>query len=298
MVYTKLVSSGSMHEVYQFEKEPINKGRSLSSYAAILDLQPIEKPMQSQDQLRIRRERKEYTSRRPDSVKRARKNLTRLIYANLYKSQPPFILTLTIYEVTTVSIAWKRYRDYLALLRRHYGHDFRVVSVLEFQERGAVHFHSLYFDFPLKEIGCIGRYVKSLYGRKKTRFIHECPPGRQCERRTRHMQRMWLWGFSDSLVTDGSPKLAGYLAKYLQKAMLDERLRGEKAYSATRNALRPMHYASSTLHIFLPQLIPTGDPCVDLTFDTKWLGKGRYKQYLETDTHANNKTQSNEYHST
>jgi len=38
------------------------------------------------------------------------------------------------------------------------------------------------------------------------------------ERTERRIQNLWGWGYVDCLATDGRPNLAGYLAKYMEKA--------------------------------------------------------------------------------
>jgi len=61
--------------------------------------------------------------------------------------------------------------------------------------------------------------------------------------------------------------------------MQDLRLRGQKAYYASRNAVRPMSYGSSSLSGFIPELIPNIAPSHQHEFDTYWLGRCIYKSY-------------------
>lgn len=60
------------------------------------------------------------------------------------------------------------------------------------------------------------------------------------ERSTRYFASLWTHGFTDVIATDGSSKLATYLAKYMSKALADFRLIGKRGYSASHNILRPV----------------------------------------------------------
>lgn len=113
-------------------------------------------------------------------------------------------------------------------------------------------------------------------------FQHKCPPGRQCERRTRRVSRVWLRGFVDGVATDGSPKLASYLTKYLSKSMHDIRTFGKKAYHTSHNILRPMHVGSGSediAAILKEHVIPNSQPLTHRVYPSEWLGEVDYKQY-------------------
>ena len=147
-----------------------------------------------------------------------------------------------------------------------------------------MHFHCLFWGLP-QELGCKGRYVK--WGRY-IRFIHECEPGRQCERRTRDIQALWQRGFVDCRVTDGNAALAGYLSKYMQKSMHDARLVGRQAYSCSRNILRPVLAASSTLSNYLGEIIPVDNvPLQTFEFETRFLGRAIYQRHNIEIPHGN-----------
>jgi len=91
------------------------------------------------------------------------------------------------------------------------------------------------------------------------------------------------WVFVDCVKTDGDPKLAGYLAKYMRKSMYDSRLVGQKAYSASRSALRSVSFSASAAFDYSEELwgidLSTSTPLQEYQFSTQWLGKGRYRLY-------------------
>jgi hypothetical protein len=69
--------------------------------------------------------------------------------------------------------------------------------------------------------------------------------------------------------------------------MQDQRLRGRRAYSASRSLLRSVSFSGrSSLEFWaeasevnLSTELSTDMALLDFVFDTKWLGKGRYKIY-------------------
>jgi hypothetical protein len=135
------------------------------------------------------------------------------------------------------------------------------VLVPEFQKRGAVHFHALYWGLP-----------EALFRK---------------ERETRTLSRLWGHGFVFLKETDGHEKLAFYLAKYFTKAYQDPRLRNQKSYVASRNVKRPIvQKGPFIMSMVLDEYGVTEEPLVDRTYTTKWLGEGRYRLFQLTDVES------------
>jgi len=88
-----------------------------------------------------------------------------------------------------------------------------------------------------------------------------------------------FWGFGYAFVkeTDGHERIANYLSKYMAKAFLDSRLAGRKAYTASRNVLRPLSFSGvSSLalsHILDDFLSPDMALVESRNFDTMFLGR-------------------------
>ena len=225
------------------------------------------------------------SKRREFSITRCRKSFFRLVRANMSKS-PPALLTLTMLEIVDIAEAYQCLHKFGQRLRRTFGKSLSWIAVPEFQKRGAVHFHILIWEVPA-ELPCIlGKTYRDSTGKKHRQ--HLCPEDRQCERRTRVIASIWKYGFVDLEKTDGSPKLATYLAKYMTKTISDSRLLKKKAYNATRNILRPEIYNNPfQVSIVLEMWDITKDtkPEYERKYDTKWLGQCRYTTYLlENDT--------------
>lgn len=195
--------------------------------------------------------------RSSDSVRRAQRGFRRLVRANLVGDAPPAFLTLTLFQVLPYAASCVLFTAFIARLRREQGQEFRYIAVPEFQKRGALHFHVLIWG--------LNEYAAK-------------------ESETRYFARLWLRGFCDCLVTDGSPRLSGYFAKYMSKSMQDVRLGGKKAYFCGRNTLRPVSISAGTLaqfklEVIAQEVIHTGELTFEKTFDSIWLGRCHYSKY-------------------
>jgi len=232
--YSKVIQSGNILEIYEYQKQL---------------------PERRNKPKKDRVGGKKSATRRSDNASRLKRHFIRLAGANLVGTECPLFFTFTMVEIVRIEIAYRIFTAFIQKLRRQYGLHWRYIAVPEFQKRGAVHFHVLFWGLPEKiEID---------------------------ERNTRTIQRLWARGFVDCFRTDGSPKLVGYLTKYMSKAMFDQRLFGAKAYSASRNALRPLLFRldeefDDVADYFLPV---SNSPLQDRQFMTQWLGKGRYRLY-------------------
>lgn len=231
--YAKIIQSGDLLELYEYEKEPTPK-----------------KPNTKRS-----KRYKKYKSDR--HIARAVANFRRKVRATLQLGTP-YLLTLTMGDIVDIGVAFKLYTQFGARLRRVYGKEIAWITVPEFQKRGAVHFHILIWN-----------------------LSHEAY---LTERNTRRIQNLWGYGYVDIASTDGSPKLSGYLAKYMSKAMHDDRLFGKKAYSCSRNTLRSVSINSQTAVALIKEefSLETLPPTTDREYDTEWLGKARRRSYEGT----------------
>jgi len=214
------------------------------------------KPAKAQGRPRDR----QFRPRSYQNLRRAERAFRRIVRANLVGDSKPALLTLTMLQELSLSASVKLFTAFIARLRRDHGQTFRYIAVPEFQKRGAVHFHVLVWG--------LNQYAQE-------------------ESETRYFARLWLRGFCDCVITDGSPKLAGYLSKYMSKSLQDIRLGGEKAYYASRNSLRPVSVSAHSvaeykIEVIKQEVIHTGELLNERTFDTLWLGKCHYQRFLIT----------------
>lgn len=193
-------------------------------------------------------------SKRADfSLRRARRNFIRIARSNLTETAKPAFLTLTFSANASLSYAAPRFNGFTKKLSYHFP-GVRYLAVPEFQKRGAVHYHLLVWGLPKQTV---------LY-----------------ERNTRFLADLWGHGFIDAIPTDGSTKLASYMAKYLFKAIQDVRLVGRRAYTASRNILRPVFNFPPRAIAFLSEVWGsdvTTEVLTDRKYPTQWLGWCRYR---------------------
>jgi len=248
-MYTKIIQSGNLLEIYEYEKEPIPP------------------------KAKRRKPRRSYGRRVSRNSERARRSFFRLVRSNVGFGASPALLTLTMYDIVPIGDAWKCFTAFFARWnRKRKAERLRFIAVSEFQKRGAVHFHVLVWGLTDEEISS--------------------------ERDTRAIQAIWTYGFIDCIKTDGNPKLAGYLAKYMSKAMQDQRLFGRKAFSASRGLVRPVSLNTKTQIAYAQELWGLKGESVDNlvlteeTYATLWLGRCKYKQIRLSNPNAENHTGS------
>jgi hypothetical protein len=267
MPYSKLIQSGNYAELYQYEKEPQPKRlRTVFTQRKREEL-TIDQSLQ----------------KRLDNVVRARRNFFRLIHANLKSNDKPIFITLTTVNEKSVVIAYTYLTEFITRLRKIYGAEFRYIAVPEYQKRGAVHFHCIFWGLPLTDIFHEIPWSAWLKIKPKVRerflaFCNEHNYDSTTARGTRHFQHQWARGFLDCVPTDGSPKLATYMAKYMFKTMSDRRLYQSKSYVCGRNTLRPVSTKISPFDDLI-NLIVGDEPPVKVSKYQSYLGECTYSVY-------------------
>lgn len=174
-----------------------------------------------------------YRKRRPlaeqqitaSSLSRTRTGLIRLVNSNarMYFNEKgevvkPQFLTYTIHEnIKDVRIANPLFTNYIKRLNYHtFGSKESIVKyvvVPEFQVRGAVHYHAVFFNLPM---------INS----------------RQ-EFRTGEFASLWEHGFIKKKNVSEIPNVGIYMTKYMTKDALDQRLVGRKKYFSSRGLYKP-----------------------------------------------------------
>lgn len=140
-----------------------------------------------------------------NSITRSRQTLRRLVNSNPDLDK---FLTLTFAEnKTNVKEANRLFKAFMTEFRRRSGLNFRYIAVIEFQKRGAVHYH-LVMDTP---------------------FIDQA-----------WLARLWGHGFIKMKHIDSHRNMGGYISKYLNKKRFDKRLFSKKAFWSSRNVKRPI----------------------------------------------------------
>lgn len=192
--------------------------------------------------------------RRKDNIRRTRQRFVKLVSINCARAGVPALLTLTMRSIVPIETSSKFFAAFFDTLKRTYKIDIEYIGVPEFQKRGAVHYHVLVW----------GLSEELIYGERASRFLGN----------------IWARGFLDCVPTDGSPKLAGYLSKYMSKAMHDDRLGGKRAFLASRGIMRPVLYKSPLIVAHAREVLGVDiELLTEKKFSTEWLGECHYKRY-------------------
>lgn len=182
-------------------------------YGATVEITEIEK---KPSKVRIhapRKRRDVYGKRRLDNIRRTKQICVRRVSAALEDFGCPLLVTLTFAgDASDASYANDSLRHFQVRLRNAF-RDAQSLFIPELSPRGRIHFHGLLFNVPLH----LGDSLKG--GRR-------IPDG--LERQTRTIAKLWGEGFIDALQTDGSPRLASYISKYITKGA------GEVMFNAMR----------------------------------------------------------------
>ena len=153
----------------------------------------------------------EAKTRNEASVRRARTQVRRLTEANVrqWGNYKPIFSTLTQKEnIESLITSNRRFSLFVKRLSYAVGHDLKYVAVPEFQKRGSVHYHIIFFNLP---------YID----------VHK-------------FEKVWGFGMTNIQVIKKIDRTGHYLAKYFTKAVKDPRLFQKKAYFSSRGLLRPV----------------------------------------------------------
>jgi len=135
------------------------------------------------------------------SGKRAKAKFINLIKGNIYHyPEKPVFLTLTFSEnLTDLKKANYEFKKFISRFNYYLGFNLSYITVPEFQERGAVHYHMLVLNLPYTS-------------------------GHQIE------TKVWKHGATDIKLVNRQFGLFNYLTKYFSKTFTDDRFMHHKRY--------------------------------------------------------------------
>lgn len=126
----KIVVSGNMIEVYEY-KNPVYYEKPKKQFVKQNRVNEID------------RKRKKELQRK--SSIRAKRDLTRIIYCNVEENSK--FLTLTYEDnIIDLDIANNEFKKFIKRLNYKYGLNLKYTAVVEFQERGAIHYHAVLYN--------------------------------------------------------------------------------------------------------------------------------------------------------
>lgn len=230
----RLVLSGQMIELYEYEhpyfynRSPQNT-RGACSALANTNTAP----------------------RREDNLSVARTMIRRLIATNenAWHQRLKFITYTFAKNIENLDEANSYWKEFNKKMRKEFG-SLKYLAVVEFQKRGAVHYHVLYFNFP---------------------YIHNIKE---------RIAKIWGHGFIKIIVLKNIRNIGAYVAKYLQKEMIDSKLVGRKAYFCSRGLWKPIEIRKEkSIAEFLKRHILNAE--IEKRYTSSHYGEIIYRQQIQ-----------------
>lgn len=195
-VYGRVIVSGDVIEVYRYERGYVRQVKKSVGRAGNGETLEYEK-----------------RKNRETSLQRARGEIRRIINANFNRwGVVSKFVTLTFSDnIQDLSKANTMFRNFIKRLNYHVFNTKQSVvkytAVVEFQKRGAVHYHVVFYNLP---------YISNSLLRK-----------------------IWGHGYVKINAVDNVDNVGAYVSKYLTKSNDDERLKGHKCYFNSKGLRKP-----------------------------------------------------------
>ncbi len=232
--------SGNVYEIYEYEK----------GY-----LKDYEKFNPGEGGGRLAGEKSEsYTENREKVLNRAKRDMRRLINSNVNQYGEKLtskFLTLTftenIQDLTQANYEWEKFIKRLNY--KIFGNkkaNLKYVVGVEFQNRGAIHYHAVFFNLPY----------------------------------TRFNEILQLWGNGGAWINkiDDVDNVGAYVTAYLGKDV-DSRLEGRKCYFSSRGLYKPIEITDKKMVEVVSATLPKEKLKFSAQFNNEYLGDISYKQY-------------------
>lgn len=196
---------------------------------------------------RTKKTGKDVLKNRKDSTYRARERVRRLASANF--SNKDKFLTLTFAEnETDIQKCNAYFKNFIKRLKyKTDKKDLKYIAVVEFQKRGAVHYHVL-LNLPYYPI--------------------------------EQISRIWGAGFCKINKISHVDNIGAYMVKYMTKNITDSRLQGQKSYLCSRGLKRPEVLTGIDASKFLDlYCVEDRQAVFESSFTNEFTGKVEYKEY-------------------
>lgn len=226
----KMILAGSTLHYYQYSKPVFYDFKRPETYKKARGAETEIEPIAGIDNTAAKFSANSY---------RAKKNVKLLLQSNAWEYMAegstlrPVFITFTFKE--NVKQLQQANYDYKKFTQRFNYQIFgtkqsrlKYLTVPEFQKRGAVHYHTIYFNLP-NDIQKI--YEDSAYTNEALDFVRS----------------VWGEGFTFVKSVDSIDHLTNYIAKYFTKNRNDLRFFDQKKYFTSREIHRPREYRDKTI---------------------------------------------------
>lgn len=273
----RIIRSGDIIEVFKYDRLPSGKKEvveqeTLNQWGMEIEEIPLEKWLWVDEWGVVRGPDESIKASLPDgwwdeskrkgrgpgyiktSNNRSREKIRRLALMNFKDGDTFFTLTFAE-NVTDLDYANNELKKFFKRLRYKYGAEVPYLGVIEFQERGAIHYHCLVGV----ELGI--NWEDEWEVRKTEKEIGE---------------GIWKNGFVDLKNIIGVDNLGAYLVKYLSKDLGDTRLSGKKHYVLSKGLEHPELIKDTTVVL---GSLEGHFPTYTSRYDTEFCGKIHYMEY-------------------
>lgn len=230
----KVIVSGNIVEVYEYENNVIYGYK---------DTKKVSKGRNSVANAEDKERNREKV------LSRARKDLRRTINANIQEYSK--FLTLTFADnVQDLDVANYEFKKFILRLNYHYKIKVKYSAVIEFQKRGAIHYHVILYNLTQKlDVGAF--------------------------------RDIWNQGFIKINSIDSVDNVGAYVCKYMTKTD-DDRLVGRKMYFNSRGLNKPKEIKESDIVSALVGSLQNQTPNYENKFSNDY-NSINYKQYIIKD---------------
>lgn len=187
----KMIVSGDIVEIYEY-KNPILEGYDIKKYHECGRCHEASEEDKKKN--------------RAKTLNRASNRVRRLINANIGEHSKFITLTFAdnVRDLKKANYEWKKFRQ---RLEYELGYKLQYVAVIEFQKRGAIHYHVVMFNAP---------YIKN-----------------------KRLNELWGNGFVKINKIKHVDNVGAYVTKYMTKDCDDDRLLGEKMWFSSKGLEEP-----------------------------------------------------------
>lgn len=233
----KMIVSGNVIELYTYEKE-VRTGKDK-------DFEKENNGRRGNGLEWIEEDRKK---NRKESLQKAKKRLRREINANVgqWGAKTKFITLTYADNLTDVKESNLNFKNFIKRLNYKMDLKLKYSCVVEFQKRGAVHYHLLAYNLPYLE--------------------------------NSKLSEIWGHGFVKINEIDHVDNVGAYVTKYMTKENDDERLKGLKCHFSSRGLKKPTEQILDIEKFENVASALESHQVYSAEFDSEWLGKINYKQ--------------------
>jgi len=244
MGYIKINQYGDIVEIYEYEK----------------NIRPYKERFVSAITKKRAKKAREHAKatgtykRKNRNILRTTQRFFRLCHHNNVCATTIHFVTLTFAYDLTYKTATRHLARFMERVTKNFKEmSISYISVPELTAKGRYHFHLLVYGLP--------------------------PETAKRERETRNFQRQFQRGYIDiRFAPYTSHGIAGYMAKYMAKALGDSKNETTRGYNCSRNIKQPFSAGSNSLDQYTNMIIPT-EGIVDTKkreYDVPYLGKCLY----------------------